>query len=383
MKAILWALAMLVLLDAAQASVVISQVLYDPINTESGGEAVELRNEGNSAADISKWVIATEASAADATIPENTILQPGASYLIADTGWDSAKDNPAWKNADLEETITMSNADSGIALKDASGAIIDAVGWGSPAEIKQGLYEGTPAAHTSPGKALARKQDTGNNAADFAEKEPEFLPNDNVVIIANITGNFANITNPLPLGAALNEDDSAEPGVQLKPAAGGTRTLHLEAYYNGTWLKAGWFGQSAGLVKNGTKWHGELALEYWYAPGLHQIEFSADKGNATIPVAILELSSARIETKTVSLKASPGRTAEGKIRVRNEGNVAVDISWTEGDLVFGNASIPSENLIIASKTIQPKETGSIDVRLSVPENTLPGEYRAIVRMKKG
>ncbi len=383
MKAILWLFALLALLNAAQASVVISQVLYDPINTESGGEAVEIRNDGSSAVDISKWVLATESSLTDATIPDRTLLSPGSTFLIADSGWSTAKDNPEWKSANLEETITMANSDSGVALKDLSGAIIDALGWGNPANIKQGLYEGTPASPASAGKALARTKDTNNNVADFVEAEPMFFSGEIVEIVVNVTNSSSeNPANP-PLGAALNEDDSAEPGVQLNPVAGGTRTLHLEAYYNGTFVKAAWFGNSASLSKNGSRWSGELPLEYWYAPGTQQIALTADNGNATIPVTIMELSSARIETKTVSLKASPGRTADGEIRVVNEGNVAVDVSWSGNDLLFGTASIASSNLVIAGKQILPRETGAISVKLNVPNSAVPGEYRAIVRMNQG
>ncbi|MEM4247266.1 MAG: lamin tail domain-containing protein, partial [Candidatus Woesearchaeota archaeon] len=184
MRVVLWFLALLAFLNVVQAQVVISQVLYDPVSTESGGEAIEIRNDGGSAVDISKWVIATESSAIDATIPDKTILLPGATFLVADSGWSSSKDNPAWRNADLEETITMANSDSGVALKDSSGNIIDAVGWGNPAEIKQGLFEGAPALPVPAGKALARTQDTNNNANDFTEAEPAFFSGQSVIIIA-------------------------------------------------------------------------------------------------------------------------------------------------------------------------------------------------------
>ena len=49
MKYLLW---FVLLAPIVSANVVISQVLYDPIGTESGGEAIELRNEGSSAVDI-------------------------------------------------------------------------------------------------------------------------------------------------------------------------------------------------------------------------------------------------------------------------------------------------------------------------------------------
>ena len=383
MRTILWVIAVLALLPVAHASVVISQVLYDPIGTESGGEAVELRNDGSSAVNISKWVLATESSATDATMPEGTILAPGAAYLIADTGWSSAKDNPAWKSADREETITMANSDSGIALKDSNGAVIDAVGWGKAVNIKAGLFEGAPAALVKEGKALVRKQDTNNNAADFIEGEPSFFSGEIVEIIVNVTNSTITNLTPLPLGAALNDDDSAEPGVQLKPAAGSTRVLHLEAYYNGTYVRAGWLGQSFDMIKDGSKWKAELPLEYWRSPGLQQVILSTESGSMALNVTVLELRSSVIETKTVSLKGSPGRTASGEIKVKNDGNVPVVVSWSGADLLFGSASIPSENLVIVSRTIQPKETGIIEVKLNIPENAVMGEYRAIVRMNEG
>ncbi len=374
MKLVLWLLALLALLNAVQASVVISQVLYDPIGTESGGEALEIRNDGNNAVNISKWVVATGSSASDATVPDNTFLQPGAVFLIADSGWNFSRDNPGWRNADLEETITMANTNSGVAVRDSSGEIIDAVGWGSPA----GLYEGTPASPVQAGQALARIKDTGNNAADFVSAEPAFFPGGGVMIVVNVTGSFQ-----LPLGAVLDGDDSAEPGVQLKPVAGGTRALHLEVFYNGTGASVVWLGSAVSLAKEGGKWTGELLLECWQPPGVQQIAIITESQNLTIPVTILELRAARIETKTVALQASPGRTASGSILVKNDGNVPVAVSWQGADLVFGDKKIPFENLEIAGSTILPGKTGEVGVSLFVPENAEFGEYKTILRMNGG
>lgn len=178
---------MLVLLaQLVQAGVVINQVLYDPIGTESGGEAVELKNDGTALIDISGWVIASESSAKDATIPENTILQPGQTFLVADTGWDDNKDNPDWKTADYEETMTLGNKDSGIALM-SNGSVIDAVGWGDEAGIESNLYEGSPAALTEAGMALLRTKDTDDNSADFVETAADFQDGIPIPVTANIT----------------------------------------------------------------------------------------------------------------------------------------------------------------------------------------------------
>ena len=71
---------------SASATIVIHQVLYDPLGTESGGEAIEIKNIGAEVIDISGWSIRTSTSAVDATIPDTTLLQPEQRYLIADTG---------------------------------------------------------------------------------------------------------------------------------------------------------------------------------------------------------------------------------------------------------------------------------------------------------
>ena len=75
-KIIHFILAMLTCVTFAQAEVVIYQVLYDPVGTESGGEAVELKNTGDEPVDVSGWMIATDSSNHDATLPSNTLLLP-------------------------------------------------------------------------------------------------------------------------------------------------------------------------------------------------------------------------------------------------------------------------------------------------------------------
>jgi len=175
----------LLLLPLVDASVVINQVLYDPINTESGGEAVELKNTGSSAVDISGWILSTESSAADATVPDGTVLSAGSVYLIADENWNSSKDDESWRSADHEERITLGNSDGGVALM-ANGSVVDAVGWGDAEGIEDNLYEGTPAVMVSAGKALLRTQDTNDNSEDFVESVADFQPGIPVPLSADV-----------------------------------------------------------------------------------------------------------------------------------------------------------------------------------------------------
>lgn len=177
---------LLLLLPAAYADIVINQVLYDPLSAESGGEAVELLNTGASAVDISGWVLKTESSDSDATIPAAVVLQPGQSFLVADEGWSSIKDNSSWKSADYEEKMTLGNSDSGIALM-FNSAVIDAVGWGDEEAIESGLFEGSPAVMVGVGKALLRTKDSNDNSQDFIETVPDFQEGIPVPVTANVT----------------------------------------------------------------------------------------------------------------------------------------------------------------------------------------------------
>jgi hypothetical protein len=209
--------AMLILLFApfVSASVVINQVLYDPVNTESGGEAVELKNAGDSSVDISGWVLATESSATDATVPESTILAPGAAFLIADVGWDENKDDASWRSADYEEKITLGNTDSGVALV-VNGSVMDAVGWGDADGMDGTLYEGSPASMVSVGNALLRTKDTDDNSQDFVESAADFQPGIPVPMTINVS-----ITTPVievskslnlaPEGILSIKNNGAEP----------------------------------------------------------------------------------------------------------------------------------------------------------------------------
>lgn len=213
----------LLLLPAAYADIVINQVLYDPINAESGGEAVELLNNGVSAVDVSGWVLKTGSSDSDATIPAAVVLQPGQAFLIADEGWSVNKDNSDWKDADYEEKMTLANSDSGIALL-SNSTVIDAVGWGDEESIDAGMFEGSPAAMVGAGNALLRTKDTNDNSQDFIEAVPDFQEGIPVPVTANVT-----ISAPvIEISKSLN---LAPEGI-LSIKNNGASAVHIKLVFN-------------------------------------------------------------------------------------------------------------------------------------------------------
>src|SRR3989338_2617051 len=102
--------------QTAQQAALISQVLPNPLGSESGGEAVELYNPVESALDISGWTLATEVSQADVVFPGGTVISAHGHYFVADVGWSTLRDNMTWPGADHEEALGLNNLDSGVAL---------------------------------------------------------------------------------------------------------------------------------------------------------------------------------------------------------------------------------------------------------------------------
>ena len=70
----------------------IEKVYYDPAQTESGGEAIQLYNYGTADVYLKGWVIETESSKRDVVLSDTTI-KAKSYFLIADTGWSEKKDN--------------------------------------------------------------------------------------------------------------------------------------------------------------------------------------------------------------------------------------------------------------------------------------------------
>ena len=363
--------------------IIISEVLYDPAATETGGEAVEIYNPTDSAIDISGYVIKTESSSTDATIPDGTILETRTFYLVADSGWSSSKDNASWPDADHEEAITMSNTDAGVALVHANGTIIDAVGWGDPAGINTGLVEGTPATPVNEGNSLIRadiSNDTDANSDDFIESLPELhnsstsIPeegNGEAITISIEVQNNAPSINTLNI---LGDEDNTTTGVQIIPVPDGLKNIHISAEVSDldgveptvTATVTGPDGmRNITLLKtadiNNTTWmfNGTAQMRFYDSPGEYNTTVTAGdaSANTTVSLVFEYLSMTAVSLDSMSLQftgAIIGGTAEitgdfalsttDSPTVRNIGNTPLDIGLYGTDLVDGIKNISLDNL---------------------------------------
>jgi hypothetical protein len=139
--------------------------------TASGGdEFVEIANTGTASADLSgyKLVYRSAAGTSDvslATIPSGTTLAAGGFYLFGGSAYGGSPPPDQTFSAGLAAT------GGGIALRDASGTIVDSLGYGNAANaFVRGAPAPAPPAVAPPGNSDVRLpdgHDTGNNAADF------------------------------------------------------------------------------------------------------------------------------------------------------------------------------------------------------------------------
>jgi hypothetical protein len=134
-------------------------------------EFVELFNASAAPADVGgfKLVYRSGAGTSDiglATIPDGTILAPGAFYLFGGSGYAGAK------KADQSFSSALAAAAGGVGLRDAAGKLTDSIGYGTATNA---FVETSPApappATAAPGSSVIRRpdgKDTNDNGADFA-----------------------------------------------------------------------------------------------------------------------------------------------------------------------------------------------------------------------
>lgn len=413
---------------SATATIEIHQVLYDPIGTENGGEAVQLYNNGNEDADISNWIIATEASATDATLPDSSIIPADGYFLIADAGWQTTKDNSSWPDADYEETLNLYNTNSGLALKNANGTIIDAVGWGDASQINAGLYEGTPATQVVEGKSLLRQQHSGNNQADFIQTTADFgagSADGASQLEINLSVDGAQNATVTIDSVELSPDENANlSGAQLSPVAGGNKNLTISVTATDcnatiTAITAELLGNTINLQKKQeinsttTLYDGVFGLNFTLPPSNYTIELNAAAQNeqATLTVSFdwLPLTAFELDSSALKLNAQPGATTvlagdndfstKSKPTIRNTGNTALDIALASQGFANGNASakISATNIKasldssgrfnstlaktlastlrkIAAK-LQPGEARSLSFSVYAPKTAKAGSYK--------
>ena len=384
--------------SANESAIFISRVLYDPA-PEYGDEAIVIVHNGSVPMHVGGWALSTTTSEKDATIPNGTVLLPGQSYLIAGTKWNASA--PLASEADHIEAITLRNTDGGIALRDANGNIVDAVGWGEAANIPSHLYQGAPAQPTPKGDMLKRVAFTGDNAQDYRPVPPDFILDGNGLHLeAEVNSTAANAS---AVNLSVLEDDHPDrPGIQLYPLPGQNRLITVVVGQPGE-LRFG--NQTVPFEPQGNgngSYIAQLFLSHTLPPGPYTLDFyEASAASASTPSAIptaslafewLSVRAWAFDPNKVRFDATPGQSALVSTAVQNLGNTPLTLRIQSHGLHNGEHFISAKRLLMkfgisAFKETDQSRTITVDIgetidlwlRLDVPASAAQGSYRGVIR----
>lgn len=177
-------------------------------------EFIELHNAGPDPVDLNGFkVVYRSATGVNDVGPmaqwnTTTIIPAGGYYLIATNTYD----DPA--TADITYTpsqcsCSMSGNGGGLAIRNASGTILDSVGWGTATNaFIETTVTAAPPADTGQSRLNNACQDTDNNANDFGNLNPAAPRNSSTAINTCVGGGtnlFASITaNPAYVSPGAN-----------------------------------------------------------------------------------------------------------------------------------------------------------------------------------
>jgi|FLOH01.1.fsa_nt_gi hypothetical protein len=394
-------LLILILLSQATLGVRIEEVLYDPINTENGGEAILIYNEETQTVDVSGWTIATKASIADAILPPNTSISAGGYLLIADNGFSLNKDNSSWPNPGYEEAITLGNTDAGVALM--NGDIeIDAVGWGNTDE----LYRGNPHLGVLEGQSLRRINNTNNNAADFVAQQPIFtaIPeqSSNLELIIEVEINITNSESEILSFEILLDENSSVEGIQIKPLAGETKKIpvkievkDIDGIEDIENLTVEFNQEEFELIRTNINetnalFEGNISIQYYEEPGSKILV--AQTGNVFFGQTFeYDTLAAMNSENNIDFELSAGNELVKIINVTNLGNIEIQLSakgtdiFQVGDFECStnnfNTSINLNNDYQNIGLLSVNEQKEISIKLNSYEEISSGTYNGQIKIK--
>ena len=402
---------LILLIPTVLADIEIAEVLYDPINTETGGEAIRLYNPTQQPIDISNYIIKTESSATDATLP-NRILLPRDFFLIADLNWSNLKDNATFPNADYEEAITLANTNAGIALLNANNEIIDAIGWGDPTQITIGLFQGTPAIQVKEGNSLKRISSTNDNSNDFIENYPfqgtETKQEENQIQLNAHVSSSTQINS-----LSIADEDLMTPEIQIFPKPKEQKLIQITTNITGDatttlafLIKDQQILATINLTKNNEIYEGYLPINFYDAPGNYTIKIQADTKIREQQFTYLPLIAIELDINNLNFEVIKGKittldgdldTTTNKTTIKNIGNTNINLGLSATNFISSTSEIAINNLnysldtFITEKQLstqlefstvafKPGENSLLPLsfKMYTPETTLEGDYTSTI-----
>ncbi|MFC2134629.1 lamin tail domain-containing protein [Bacteroidota bacterium] len=391
MKKIQFLLALIIMIQPVFGEVWINEVLYNPLSTENGGEAVVIYNDGNNDVDVSGWVLATKTSSRDATLPNNTSIRAGGYLLIADNGFSLNRDDSSWPDPNYEEAITLGNSDAWVSLIN-NNKTIDTVGWGDAAEF----FEGTPHPGAEEGKSLLRVSYTNDNSIDFIESTPVFFEVYNPLkVIIDVEVNVSEEKDIIKEIKIMSDDNSSEEGVQINPVAGKTKRFEVfvETFNENFESKKLVIGEREFELEefesNETSiiFRGEVLMKYYENARNYEVKavFKSNGTEYTKSISFEFTSLSAIEVnKDLNFNVQSKEEIIDNIILQNVGNEDLLLKIKGRDIPFENLFFSVDEFETSSKlsenyqdlkTISNGKNSAITISLKLLGNNLAENYR--------
>ncbi len=114
----------------AEASVIITEVMYDLPGTDTGREWIEITNVGSSPVDVRKYkFFEADTNHAIAPISGSGVLSPGSSAVIADNPTKFKIDWPQYSGELFDSPFSLSNTGESLVLKDSALVTLDSISY--------------------------------------------------------------------------------------------------------------------------------------------------------------------------------------------------------------------------------------------------------------
>ena len=347
-------------------AMVIQEIYPNPVQTETGGEAVLLYNNDESALDISGWTLGTPSSATDATIPAGTTINSHQLYLVADAGWSTSKDDASWANANHEEAITLVNGGGTVSLHDGSGSVVDSISYPVADDGIAYWREGNSVVPTdplfsAPLDALYTLHLSGQSGSGGAAGN------------ITITDNGTAITSVLPTPGGIKY-------ITIDVVAATEPTLTI---FNTTYAME---------LVGAHKYTADVGIGYSTPPGNYLVQ----AGDLSTTLNVLPLLAVDCDAATLDMGVSTQHNFSlsgdddfgiGGPTLRNIGNVPLDISMARTTLLRNSSKVNANMSAIADEeaisvtnkathltTLAPMQTAPLSLTVTVPESAASGDY---------
>ncbi|MDH4336327.1 MAG: lamin tail domain-containing protein [Candidatus Krumholzibacteria bacterium] len=354
----------------AFARVVINEVYYDHPGADAGYEFVELIDTDGAAADIggltlefhngtgTGWVVLWRAE-------PGVTIRAGEPFLLGD-----AMVSPA---PDVLTTLSLQNGPDALRIVDASGAVLDVVGYGG---LDDAAYTETRgAAVVAAGMSIARvpdANDTGDNASDFAAAAPSpgrfNVPRRDVALA---------LAPPTP--ALLGRDAPGEERIALEVVntgvlavdAGQVRVAIADSTEAGS-VEAAVVVNAAVIPPGGAE---RVELRVALSLGFHRLAatagYPADERGFNDTVVLLRRVG-RVPVLVSEVWSAPAPQCPQFVEVFNAGDAPVDVGgWRLRDMRAQPVPIAADSLVIAPRGFLAVSASPAALIACVPQ-TPPG-----------